>query len=93
MFSERLLEASPLLGGTYTVLTQTTWPAGSTTPQQLLVGIPASLARVQDPTHEYLRVRAILSGGAPSVTFTAWVGTPGGGVGLGAKAGDILVAI
>ena len=88
-----LLEASQLLGGTYTALTQITWPAGVTSPQQLLVGIPASLARVLNVQHEYLRVRTTLSGGAPSVTFTSWVGTPGGGVGLGARPGDIVAAI
>ena len=88
-----VLEVSQLLGGTYSVLTQTTWPAGVTTPQQLLVGIPASLARLLNVQHEYLRVRATLGGGAPSVTFASWVGTPGGAVGLGAKAGDIVAAI
>ena len=87
-----VLEASQLLGGTYSALASLPWPSGQTTPQQTLVGIPASGARVLNVQHEFLRVRAIL-GGSPSVTFTSWIGKPGGGVGLGAKPGDILAAI
>ena len=43
--------------------------------------------------HQYLRVRTTLGGASPSVTFTSWVGAPGGRVGLGQKAGDVLAAI
>ena len=84
------LEASPTLGGVYTALTQFLWPPG--TAGQVPVGVPASLALRLDPSHQYLRVRAVL-GGSPSVTFTSWVGKPAGHVGTGSRAGDALVTV
>jgi len=87
------LQVSDVLGGTYLPIAAWTWPAGTSTPHQVAVGVSATAARMANPQAAYVRVVATLGGASPSVTLESWVTKPGGAVGLGTRPGNVYAAI
>ena len=78
-------------GGVYTPVASLTWPAGVTTTRQLEIGYQGKQAQFVNNQSRWLRLTLQVSGGTPSVTCTAWLTkSVGGGVGLGARAGDLI---
>jgi hypothetical protein len=82
------LEASDVQAGPFVIVARLDWPAGKVGAHQLALGASASAARLltQSSRVRYLRVRALVGGAGPSVTFRSWLGKPtDGGPGLASR--------
>jgi hypothetical protein len=84
------LEAAPTVGGSYVEIGRVDWPSGESAPRQIQLGVAASAAQLMSASAQFLRVRTVLAGGAPSCTFSAWLGKPSGAPGLFARGGNTV---
>ena len=86
------LEASNLVGGTYTALATLAW-LGSRGVGQAHVPIDGERVQWANTTGAFLRVTATLAGTSPSVTYTSFLGKATDRMGTGTRVGDIVAVV
>jgi len=87
-----ILEAADVEAGPFSQIARLDWPSGRTGAHQVALGASASVARAVAGSSRvrYLRVRALLGGASPSLTWRSWLGKPGGSPGVGSKPNSTL---
>jgi hypothetical protein len=85
-----ILEVASTSAGTYREIARLVWPAGLTGSRDVAVGVSGSAAWRQNNQADWLRLSVQTS---TALTGSAWVGKPGGAVGLGSDVGDVLTGV
>jgi hypothetical protein len=90
-----ILEAADVEAGPYAPIARLDWPSGKTGSHQVALGASASAARASAGSSRvrYLRVRALLGGATPSLTWRSWLGKPANAFGLASKPGATLSVV
>ena len=83
------LQASDLVGGTYTTIATHTWP-GARGAGRVHIPINADMFTIADADCDWVRVTATLAGTTPSLTYGSFLAKAANKRGIAAKPGDLV---
>jgi hypothetical protein len=82
-----VIETASTSGGTFREIARLAWPSGFIGSQNVPLGVSSSAAWRQNNQAQWLRLSLATTG---ALTGSAWLGKPGGAVGVGAGPNQVL---